>query len=1824
MDLSPELLFFDTFSHEANEDINLDLVQFPKPVYITEVRIIPLGARVQADFPGGVRLGATNPSKFDIEFFVNDLGKPGASTFEILGSLEYNQNNCIHLECPDDKIPTDGLVLRGWYSTITLAVYGTLTKNLAEQIASPQHTPSEPTQEIIEETPAEPIIPAASIEVKPIPLELQEPSFEEPPCAEPREPREPVRSFSGGPNEETFFDSPSRELCLNNSNRIEHEKRSRTYSDSNDREYNSSNTSKKREWSRSPEYRHSRRRSDRSRRDSDTRGSSGDHKRPRTPPQLIDSPPSAHRVQSPDDNCDADEIFDRQKLREKSREKLSPESQALSEANPDEPLEVRSLDGDEISEQFEPILSDDEILGDDNSAGQDDDMDIDESEFDNPVKVFDPFKMPINVFECNLKETCASKIQSIKKVIDKFQNQEKLEIREFVRQSADEKETFVNLCELLINNLMQINQLSSKQRNFVIHNAFQDESVLKLMGKILRISLNFECACSQMQPGYKIRHIKIGPRLVELTLFSQHVLKFIIEKEFLDPYKYLFDLYHQDHMALSIKLIILKAIYSVLDSKYGVQNFLSNKANGYQKILLIMQNNPLTRLKFALKAIVKKINLFEALETIRDLVTKHFVLTNHISNGLEDFQILDACLQEVTHALNDSALSFQQPKRFLPSNKFEFHKDQSAMRSWSYMLQCYFREHALSESLLLIITNQNYISPNVLTTALNLLSEMVKCQVGIDYLVDYSFETTELLIKCLLGLEDEYPAIDEVSQNEKIDVDSVISPQIQESENSTAQEPMETEDSGKSEEGKGEENTETPKAVEPLEPVKEKSPEILLPIRLTHIQKLGVEIAFKVQTRYHIDAITNNPTNVDILCEHLHALYSQTCSHYGRVHTTEVLGFSGTNLIPFLNLIEKERKIQAKRQLDSPGAKYKSPVLSYSVDLLDVFVRNCANLDYLIDHGQILLDFVKNHDVFEPSVSAVLQEMAVYLKPLELIDNFSYGGDINALSDLIKRSIEYITTFPGDLIMVLRILKHLTLGNVRDSFGETKELKLKYVLLQFYSADGVVTFLNILEKLNNYFEQPGLHGPTLMTIQGVHTCQVLLPVVQILREMLTFVIECRDTSFKDVTAIEHLMKTYFLMHYFPERSQAYDDAQKIRAEIIKIFLAYTQPNEDEHIRGSLWTQMIREVLKCIRSGPSTFIPGLQVLAELLPLPLPVSVLKALTEEETQRLIMNRNLWSAHLHPESANLSELIQTLCPTTFPQLSDLLTRVCLQLADLAPNMTLLVSKTICDMIVAEFMVNCTDGVGSAHLARLLNFMAQLTCYAAVKISALSIFPGKVSEAFLALLNKSDKRDSHLLCQTTIHRIFENFFDSEISMFNTNNALNSNLDTNLANALPSKELIPDIANAVMMSLLNSDPENSVSALRNLIILTEHDITFYHLRQILMNKKADLNQWMMNFISSFENSSDKMSSAITFVLFLRNLVIIDEPTLELSVPSRTLKLAYSELKVLVCSLELVPEENPLNKLKVIFESKNLEEEINEFENVIQDLKDLIEKLEDANQIDRSEQLSSPCEPNLQHAEGIVTQFLSRQIFTVCENVDDVQLNSNYWLEPLRLDEIPEVSDSDRVHCNLGEVISTCLPPETNLSSDCKRILHLSASPQSNRERTATAPCFRTRRVEVEPQTGRPEKKKIYISPMRARGFPRAPPSRGDLFRSRPPNTSRPPSLHVDDFLALETCGAQPTGPTGYNKLSRDIIGIRGVRGGRNRGRLGIGAYRKIGAYPRGNYTNVVVVTAPPPQHFRTATSEPVVTQHFPNDQHPHFSAVPIRSRGRGRIRTFLR
>lgn len=244
--------------------------------------------------------------------------------------------------------------------------------------------------------------------------------------------------------------------------------------------------------------------------------------------------------------------------------------------------------------------------------------------------------------------------------------------------------------------------------------------------------------------------------------------------------------------------------------------------------------------------------------------------------------------------------------------------------------------------------------------------------------------------------------------------------------------------------------------------------------------------------------------------------------------------------------------------------------------------------------------------------------------------------------------------------------------------------------------------------------------------------------------------------------------------------------------------------------------------------------GLLVLAELLPLPLPVplplidpSNNAETLKSQAQHLIRERKLWSAHLHPQGAQIARLIEAMAPSSFPQLSDLLTRVCLQLADLAPNMTLLITKTLSEMLTNEW--SASGQQPTAHLARTLQFFARLNAYPALKISTLSILAGKLWDFLNALLVMKTFTNVGIKCQIAVHRLLESFLDSEISFIASSNAFGSNNSNNpllnLATALPNKELIPKIVEAIFTNLLQVDVTSEVSAMgvRNLVILTEHE-----------------------------------------------------------------------------------------------------------------------------------------------------------------------------------------------------------------------------------------------------------------------------------------------------------------------------------------------------------------------------------------------------------------
>lgn len=610
----------------------------------------------------------------------------------------------------------------------------------------------------------------------------------------------------------------------------------------------------------------------------------------------------------------------------------------------------------------------------------------------------------------------------------------------------------------------------------------------------------------------------------------------------------------------------------------------------------------------------------------------------------------------------------------------------------------------------------------------------------------------------------------------------------------------------------------------------------------------------------------------DLLTDYFHTLYSLAVAdnYIGRSHVIDTITMN-SNIIIILKQIESEKKrinsVQpqsakvtnddAKNNCTDNSMAKKSPILSYAIDLVDLTIRYATtNLEYLRQHGPVLFNLTKSHDQFDDAhISQLLQDTAIYLKPLQIQNVFAYDN-IAALCDLIKRSLEFITTFPGELITALRILRYLSMPDTStfgkdtdfaDTFGDAGalnkmklpkeqhqiELKYKFVILQFYSADGISLCIQILDKLTAYFAQPSVHIATLGSTQGHMLTQILLPTVEILRKMLTYVIDCRNTEFKDLTAIEPLLKAYTLVSYVPGQSIAANDAHIIQSEIVKTLMAYTQPTptdgvDTESVQKSLWSQMIGELCKYIMSGPYTILPGLSIFSQILPVPLPILTKHALTTNEQSRLITERQLWSAYLHPQSNEIAAFIQALCVSSYAPLIDSLSRIIGQLADLAPNMALLATNAVIETVLCDGSSSIlssasvqngsdttalqsnlvvagtspsttgTTPTATANAAaastqstaaatqtqtqqiltyvnpltkRVLTFLSNILCYAPVKVAFLSTVHGKIFEMLTKVLAvKSNAIPANLLPilnqqQESVLMIFHTLLNGDISL---------------------------------------------------------------------------------------------------------------------------------------------------------------------------------------------------------------------------------------------------------------------------------------------------------------------------------------------------------------------------------------------------------------------------------------------------------------------------
>ncbi|KYM93110.1 Protein virilizer [Atta colombica] len=771
-----------------------------------------------------------------------------------------------------------------------------------------------------------------------------------------------------------------------------------------------------------------------------------------------------------------------------------------------------------------------------------------------------------------------------------------------------------------------------------------------------------------------------------------------------------------------------------------------------------------------------------------------------------------------------------------------------------------------------------------------------------------------------------------------------------------------------------------------------------------------------------------------------------------------------------------------------------SNLCEFAAEVISAVVRYSDRVEIFQNRAELILDKAREH--------VILRDVISYLTIAAQTSHWDYC-DVSLLVTIIRKSAEKAASLPGQLITACRILHYLIFpsNNDVDPLEPYIELKYRNALTQLFAADGLTALVAVMANVSEFYEQPFLHRAALTGRRGMALIALLLPCVKLTRALLERLVKCMATDFKDLTAVVPLLGVYSLIEAIPSNLMV----QILSEEIVGTLLVFTQAVDSDgsgNVAKSLWTQMLGEVLKMISFRPCNFVPGLKLLTRLLP-----SVLtpKETIIEDATRILGLRKLWSAHLQAQATNLTETLRLLCTSWNGNVLLLLSTVCKQLSDLAAPTALLVGRCLLDGILAA-----TPLENNVPILALINDLAR---HAPMKATLLTLTsPASRAQVksdqkyppVIEMMCSTLKSSSDVNVQYEILSIFETLCNCNLSLVQEDN---EPLEKKLTHSVPSKEPLLSIL-AVLIDILAISTKFQLDVIENtltiLLSLSNHNYGLYHVKSCLENNPGALRA-LLDHVLSLENPETNSTVELT-ITFLENLIASESE-------ARTLHLRAQQLAFLI-SWEKT--DHPLEKLKRAEELKEI--------------------LKAAEEKEEKEPIPEMLEPLLPTPEALLNQFSQRCLCT-----------TNSPIRPKKFSFTTNQAQTEDT-VDLLALSTELLPADFNLLAEAQNLCSkippddttqpLQSKPQDEEQESSRAekqisPMAKSKQPFVTPVRGRTQ----FTNSLRGGPVGGGVGRGSDPFRSRPPNTSRPPSLHVDEFVALETCGAQPTGPTGYNKLN---------------------------------------------------------------------------------------
>ncbi|BFZ19611.1 hypothetical protein BsWGS_22649 [Bradybaena similaris] len=1239
-----------------------------------------------------------------------------------------------------------------------------------------------------------------------------------------------------------------------------------------------------------------------------------------------------------------------------------------------------------------------------------------------------------------------------------------------------------------------------------------------------------DMAMTQPDAAIKVRHLKIGIKLAGLLCaLSENIALVLLRKGIQSK---LLNLVESQFIVFSVKHLALRSLAGTTHFPAGMLWLLGihpeapvqdKDQSGYQRLIRSLLQPKIVKLTMSMTALLRKVHFFESLinlyciterilsstsQTVEAAIQKEDDEDEAPQLQAEDEKKILANLEEATKILGDPHGLIGQLHDAVPYNLLVDNHAKSADTIQAvYNVAAYC--HLLETVFALLSCPLTASSPSIYLAVQTLLQQFMSSQEGLLFLCAHA-DTTGGIIRCLLQAAEE------------------------------------SEDSG------------------------EDFPSRQLGLELVyHIQVLQLidQLVHRAGPHARGNRIIDDPEVISVL----HGLYSTTSSTVsrdplmGRHIVAKVLGFD-VNLEALLPFLEKTGDEEADILLR------KSVCANYCIQLLLTAIKTSPKVSMLERYGHRLLSLSQD------STSAKMTQLQEWLAPVKKVTSFDLDGLSSMISQL-KVYTDDVKKVPPGLITTIRMIYSLVaeaaVSASVDNMESLNEARYRYTLVELYSAECYPIFINILQKLSESQLKVWQQGIPYTTDQWLTYFSLIKPTLSLVHATLCQLIQAFRTeggqpqvpcegegegkdndqeplelnSFKDLTSVPTLLELHTVMCSVPTSSLYNSDLTKIQKDIVDTLLAFTQEDlqqtqTDDALSKSLWTLMLKELLKYTIKSPYTYMSGLLVLSELLPLPFPLHTKSPLTDEEMDAAVMARKLWSVHLQSATPELFAVLDTLSGTGCQPLQHLMRRVCWQIADLAAPSSLRVTKILLDILMLNLKpkkpTQASEGeqkegedemtavrTVSIHTAKTLNLLAYLLSHPGIKAALLQLIGSSINNdakysdflpIMLQLLNQAAETPAEIQAQEGIVSMIQNLCDLEISMVNTD--LPVTLAEHLANSLPESVLMADIVAALLEHIGNNAQSYAsiLPCLRTLIMLTDHDYGFFHIKISLERNAAAIHSLLNRINNTFSKDNSDCLSALSDVLELLRLLTTIDVGEDVSL-TRTKVMSHEDLRRFVCWKVDVDVDLEVETRHPLEELEDLSKREESLETVLESITSLTSILRKT--------ASSPQDGDTNLEEIVLPVpapltdlFNQRAIFTILDTEDE-RLSPSYWLANPAADEPdakPEV-----LRCDLQAICELHLP-DFNLEQELKKE---TSSAEEDIVRPKRPKDRRISHEVININRGKPGR---FVAPMRGRGIishGMMPPRNNDPFRARASNTSRPPSMHVDDFVKMEN-SQQPT------------------------------------------------------------------------------------------------